>query len=198
MKKQYDRAYFERWYHRAETRVNSHLEVRRKVTLAVAMAEYVLRRPLRSVLDIGCGEGAWLPHLRALRSRVDYLGLDPSDYAVERFGRTRNIRKATFGELPELNVGVHDLVVCSDVLHYVDEREIRGGIRAIAKACDGLAFIEVLTAEDDITGDLEGLLRRPAAFYRNTFRKAGLTQIGPYCWLPRELRATVAELETVS
>jgi SAM-dependent methyltransferase len=198
MKKQYDRAYFERWYHRPETRVNSRLEVRRKVMLAVAMAEYVMRRPLRSVLDVGCGEGAWLPHLRALRNRVEYLGLDPSDYAVERFGRTRNIHKASFSELPSLDLGVHDLVICSDVLHYVDERDIRRGVEAIAKACDGLAYIEVLTAEDEIVGDLEGLIRRPAAFYRNTFRKAGLTQIGPYAWLPRELRSTVAELEIVS
>ncbi|MBV8515903.1 MAG: class I SAM-dependent methyltransferase [Acidobacteria bacterium] len=198
MPKEYDRAYFERWYHRPDTRVNSHLEVRRKVALAVAMAEYVMRRPLRSVLDVGCGEGAWLPHLRALRSRIEYTGLDPSDYAVERFGRTRNIHKAAFHELPSLDLGVHDLVICSDVLHYVAERDIRPGIAAIAKACDGLAFLEVLTKEDDIVGDLDGLMRRPAAFYRNTFRKAGFTQIGPYCWLPRELRSTVAELEIVS
>ena len=35
-----------------------------------AMAEYFLRRPMRTVLDIGCGEGAWLPHLRALRPKI--------------------------------------------------------------------------------------------------------------------------------
>ncbi len=29
------------------------------LALAVAVAEYHLERPIRTVLDIGCGEGAW-------------------------------------------------------------------------------------------------------------------------------------------
>ncbi|HEX8170445.1 MAG TPA: class I SAM-dependent methyltransferase [Thermoanaerobaculia bacterium] len=197
MPKRYDRRYFERWYHDAETRVNTPADVRRKVALAVTAAEYYLHRPLRNVIDIGCGEGAWLTHLRALRPRVQYLGLDPSDYVVERFGESRNIHKAAFGELPELELGSYDLVVCSDVLHYVPENEIRGGIETIARICDGVAFLEVLTREDEVVGDLEGLTQRPAQFYRNTFRKAGLLQVGPYLWLPRELRSTAAELEIV-
>jgi tRNA G46 methylase TrmB len=88
MPKQYDKAYFDRWYRARNTRVSSHTEIRRKVALAVTMAEYFLRRPVRTVLDIGCGEGAWLPHLRALRPKVVYSGLDSSDYAVRRFGAT--------------------------------------------------------------------------------------------------------------
>ena len=98
--------------------------------LAVTTAEYFLRRPVGNVLDVGCGEGAWLPHLRALRPRVQYLGLDSSDYAVERFGRARNIRKATFGDLPKLKLGVYDLVVCSDVLHYVPDPALRAALDA--------------------------------------------------------------------
>ena len=77
--KQYDEAYFRRWYHDRKTRVNSQAEVRRKVVMAVSVAEYFLQRPIRSVLDVGCGEGAWFPHLRALRPKVEYLGFDSSD-----------------------------------------------------------------------------------------------------------------------
>ncbi|HVG25036.1 MAG TPA: methyltransferase domain-containing protein [Thermoanaerobaculia bacterium] len=195
MTKQYDRAYFDRWYRNRTTRVSSHAEVRRKVSLAVASAEYFLHRPIRSVLDVGCGEGAWLPHLRALRRGVRYLGFDSSEYVVERFGKSRNIHQATFGDLPSLDLGVHDLVVCSDVMHYVPDRELRAGINAIAEATDGVAYLEVLTKEDDIVGDLHGFLRRPAAFYRTLFTKAGMRAAGPYLWLSPAFADAVAELE---
>jgi SAM-dependent methyltransferase len=197
MSKKYDRAYFERWYHNRRTRVNSHAEVRRKVSIAVATAEYFLRRPLRTVLDIGCGEGAWLSHLRALRPRVAYSGLDSSEYVVERYGAQRNIRRASFGELPSLGLLSYDLVVCADVMHYVEDRELRAGIAEIARLCEGAAFVEVLTAEDDVIGDLDAFYFRPASWYRSAFRKVKMTQVGPYCWLSPQLREGAAELETV-
>jgi SAM-dependent methyltransferase len=195
MPKQYDRAYFDRWY-RGKTPVTSRAELRRKVSMAVSIAEYFLRRPARTVLDIGCGEGAWLTHLRALRPRIAYTGLDPSEYVIERFGGARNIRRASFGELPSLQLAKRfDLIVCSDVLHYVADGDIRAGIREIVRLLEGVAVIELLTREDDIIGDLEGLTRRPAAWYRNIFDSAGLVQVAPYCWLAPSLHVYAAELE---
>lgn len=195
MTKQYDRAYFERWYHARGTRVNTHAEVRRKVAVALATAEYFLRRQVRTVLDVGCGEGAWFTHLRYFRPRVQYLGLDSSEYVVQRFGKQRNIRRASFADLPRLNLGVYDLVVCADVMHYIPDAELRPGVTALAGATDGVAYFEVLTKEDDIVGDLEGFIRRPAAAYRELFRKAGMTFAGPYLWLAPPFRGAVAELE---
>src|SRR5215212_10546186 len=104
MSKQYDREYFQRWYHDRTTRVNTHAEVQRKVALAIATTEYFIRRQLRSVLDVGCGEGGWLAHLQTFRPRVKYTGLDSSEYAVRRFGKERNIELATFGDLPSLDL----------------------------------------------------------------------------------------------
>jgi SAM-dependent methyltransferase len=193
--KQYDQAYFDRWY-RGRSRVHAQGEVQRKVALAVAAAEYFLRRRLRSVLDVGCGEGAWQASLRELRPRLRYLGVDPSEYAVSRFGRERSIRRAAFDELASLRLpGRFDLVVCSDVLHYLRDDEIRRGLPELVRLTEGLAYIEVLTAEDDIVGDLEGLIRRPAAWYRRLFHAAGLRAAGPYLWLAPPLEATVAGLE---
>ena len=197
-KKTYDRAYFDRWYRHRATRVSSGAELRRKVSLAVASAEYFLRRPVRTVLDVGCGEAAWLPHLRALRPRVQYVGLDPSEYAVERFGRSRNIHRAGFADLSSLGLDVYDLVVCSDVMHYVPDAELRAGIKVLADATDGVAYLEVLTKEDDITGDLDGFIRRPAAYYRSAFRAAGMTFAGPYLCLSPAFQGAVAELEAAT
>ena len=193
--KQYDRKYFDKWY-RSRGRVSTSAEVRRKVTMALSLAEYFLRRPVKSVLDVGCGEGAWLPHLRALRPRVAYLGLDPSEYAVQRFGASRNIRRASFGELPSLRLDrPFDLVVCSDVLHYVPDAEIGAGVAEIARVAEGVVFLEVLTKEDDVVGDLDGFLKRPAKWYRTQFAKAGLIAAGPYAWLAPALQPEAAELE---
>ena len=194
--KRYDKAYFDKWYRQRGTRVTSHAEVRRKVSLAVATCEYFLRRQLRTVLDVGAGEGAWLAHLRALRPHVRYLGVDPSDYVVERFGVSRNIRKASFGELATIErEGPFDLVVCADALHYIADDELRRGAATIARLAGGIAFLEVLTKEDDISGDLDGLIHRPARWYRDVFTKAGLVAIAPYCWLGPTLKPYASALE---
>lgn len=196
--KRYDQSYFDKWY-RGRGRVHAAGDVERKVALAVAVAEYFLRRKLRSVLDVGCGEGAWQPHLKALRPRVRYLGVDPSEYAVARFGRERNLRRAGFDELKSLRLTQpFDLVVCSDVMHYLRDDEIRQGLPELVRLAHGVAFLEVLTADDDIVGDLDGLIRRPAAWYRRTFRSNGLQSVGPYLWLAPSLQPTAAELETNS
>jgi SAM-dependent methyltransferase len=189
--KQYDRAYFDKWYRRV--RVHGTGEMQRKVAMAVGVCEYFLRRRIRNVLDVGCGEGAWFPHLRTLRPRVSYMGLDPSDYAVERFGQARNIRKGSFAGL---NVDRRfDLVICSDVLHYLNERDIRGGLPALVRATGGIAYVEVVTSEEDIVGDLEELIRRPSSWYRRVFKDAGLIACAPYCWLQPDLASQVARLE---
>ncbi len=195
--KRYDRAYFDHWY-RGRNRVSTKDDVRRKVSLAIAECEYFIRRRLRSVLDAGCGEGAWQPHIKALRPSAKYLGLDPSDYAVERFGAKRNIRKAAFAELSAARLrGPYDLVVCSDALHYINDDDINAGLPELVRVAGGVLFLEVLTADDDIIGDLKGMIRRPAAWYRNLLQNAGLTQAGPYTWLAPELREEAAALEVL-
>ena len=83
MSKHYDHAYFERWYRDPALKsaaIGGSARLARKVALAVATAEYHLERPIRSVLDIGCGEGAWRAPLRRLRPRVQYLGFESSEY----------------------------------------------------------------------------------------------------------------------
>ena len=195
MTKQYDREYFDRWY-RGRHRVHSQGEVRRKIMLAVTMAEYFLRRPIETVLDVGAGEGAWLTHIRPLRRKVSYTGVEPSDYAVETFGASRNLRKGSFAKLANLRLrGPYDLVVCSDVLHYLTKSEIGAGLGELVRLTGGVAYIEVLTAEDSIIGDLDGLHRRPSEWYRRRFERAGLRGVGPYLWLSPELRDDASPLE---
>ena len=195
MRKLYDRDYFDRWYRNGG--IGGAARLARKVALAVATAEYHLERPLRSVLDIGCGEGAWRAPLLKLRPGLQYLGFDSSDYAIARHGRARNLHHARFAEFQQLRpCPPADLLVCSDVLHYLETRELDLGLPALAELCGGVAFIEVFTRGDGALGDDHQFKQRNAAFYRNRLRALGLHPLGSHCWLSpaRVPHATALEL----
>ena len=194
--KRYDHAYFQRWYRDLG---GSHRQaLARKVALAVALAEFHLERPIRSVLDVGCGEAAWRAPLLKLRPGLHYQGVDSSEYAVSRYGRSRNIALATFGQLGQLRFGAPaDLLVCSDVIHYLPTAELRRGLSGFAEHCQGVAFLDLYTREDAITGDLRGFLPRRAADYRRWFADAGLIACGSQAYLAPPLHAKAAALETL-
>lgn len=195
--KQYDDAYFQHWYREArEAGIGGAARLARKVALAVATAEYHLERPIRSVLDIGCGEGAWRAPLRKLRPGARYMGFDSSAYAVERFGARRNLHLARFGDFEHLRpCAPVDLVVCSDVLHYLDTRELDRGLAGLAALCGGVAFLETFAREDEIDGDTHGFKRRPARFYRERFAALGLTALGSHLYLAPGLQEGLVALE---
>ncbi|HRO87892.1 MAG TPA: class I SAM-dependent methyltransferase [Chiayiivirga sp.] len=194
MPKIYDRDYFDRWYR--ERPVLSRQRLARKVALAVATAEYHLERPIRSVLDVGCGEGVWRTPLLGLRPKLAYLGFDSSDYAVRRFGARRNLHLARFADFEMLRpCPPVDLLVCSDVLHYLSAREIDRGLPGLAALCGGVAFLECFAREDQAEGDDDGFHQRPASFYRDRFTAVGFAQIGSHCWLSPALAGRAAALE---
>ena len=194
--KRYDRDYFDRWYRDPRHRVSSAAALARKVRMVVGVAEYLLGRPLRRALDVGAGEGAWRRELRALRPRLDYVGVDPSDYAVRRFGAARNIRPGTFATVEgAAGPGPFDLVVCCDVLQYVDDAELGAGLAQLAALLGGVAFLEAYTSDDAVEGDLCGWHHRTPAVYRAHFRRAGLTACGLHCYAAAPVAATTAALE---
>ena len=195
----YDRAYFDRWYRDPETRVKSGAAIRRKAALALSVAEYYLEHPVRTVLDAGCGEGNWLPALKSLRPGIRYTGIDASSYAVERFGKKRNIRLGTFATLEEIGLADdYDLIVCSDTLFYLPLEELKLGLQSLAHRAAGIAFLELYTDEDSLIGDFpkEGLQR--AAFYRRLLKSHGFLSVGSHCYLGPQLHGSAMQLEAGS
>lgn len=190
----YDRRYFDAWYRQAG--IGDAQRLARKVALAVAAAEYHLERPLRSVLDIGCGEGAWRAPLLKLRPKARYLGFDSSEYAIRRYGARRNLHFARFGDFAQLRpCAPVDLLICSDVLHYLPTREFTLGLPGLAELCAGVAFLEAFAKEDETEGDNVGFHARPARFYRQRFAAAGFRFVGSHCWLSPTLAGDAAALE---
>ncbi len=194
MDKAYDHEYFDRWYR--QSGLNSPARLARKVALAVACAEYHLERPIRSVLDIGCGEGRWRAPLLKLRPDIDYIGFDSSEYVIAKFGRQRNLHYARFADFRYLRpCAPVDLLICCDVLHYLDAREIGRGLPGLAELTAGIAYLETYCQGDEILGDQHNLQLRPARWYRQRFARAGLVSLGNHCWLPANALAHAAALE---
>ena len=194
--KRYDRAYFERFYRRQRTRVHSREDVERKVRLAVSAAEFMLGREIRTVLDVGAGEGAWQPILARLRRGARYVGVEPSEYAVARWGARRNLRRGSFDGLDAARVGSgFDLIVCADVMNYLAPGELRRGLGQIAARLRGLAYLELYTARDELVGDLDGIELREPAYYERVLRGAGFIRCGMHCYVGEHLAHRVVAME---
>ena len=197
-RKDYDEAYFAKWYRDPRTRVHTPDAVRRKVRMVVSIAEYFLRRKIRSVLDIGAGEGAWRIELRRLRPGIRYQGVDPSEYVVRKHGRRRNISLGGFEDLPSLALGRgYDLIVCADVIQYVPDAALKRGVRHIAKLLNGVTFLESYTTGDEMEGDLTGWHPRSKSQYRRLFAAAGLVGCGLHCYVTPQLAEKAVELELI-
>jgi SAM-dependent methyltransferase len=192
----FDRAYFDRWYRNPGHRVLDAAEIARRVALVLSVAEYVLERPVRSALDVGCGEGNWRAPLLARRPRLRYVGVDPSEYAVRRYGRRRNIMRGSAETLDALPLrGPFDLVIASGVLNFLTDDALRRTAGSLARLTSGVAFLELFTTSDDVVGDTRRWRRRSAAYYRRVLKDAGFTQCGPHCYAARASAATLAALE---
>ncbi len=194
--KNYDREYFDRWYRKETSRIEGPAALRRRVALAVAMAERFLERPIRSALDVGCGEGRWRAELLRLRPKLFYQGVEPSPYVVKRFGARRNIVQGGLTDLPGLELeGPFDLVICADVIHYLDVEELVRGLPRLATLTEGLAYLELLTDQEEVEGDQRALKLRPPSLYRKLFSSAGLIGVGCHGWLAPGLAEAPAALE---
>jgi predicted TPR repeat methyltransferase len=145
---------------------------------------------------VGCGEGLWRAALRRERPHLEYSGLEPSAYAVRRYGARRNIRRGDITSLDASGIrGRFDIVICNDVLHYIAAPALRPGVHALATRLRAVAYLGLFTSADDIEGDLHGYLRRPPSFYRRAFEDAGLHSVGMHCWIPEALAHDRAALE---
>jgi SAM-dependent methyltransferase len=194
--KSFDQQYFDKWYRHPTYKIGTQADLERQVRLALSAAEYMLTRPVRSVLDVGAGEGRWQPVLRALRPRVQYTGVDPSEYSVRRYGASRNIVRGTFDDLDTLfHDRTFDLVICCSVLNYLPRPAFTTAVAQLAARTHGLAFLEIFTSADEVVGDTNHWYTETPATYRQMLRRAGFIPCGLHCYITSALDTTTAALE---
>jgi SAM-dependent methyltransferase len=176
--------------------VKSALDVRRQLEFIVTATEYLFERPVRSVLDVGAGEGNWRAVLKRLRPRATYYGVDPSEYAVRRFGRRRNIQLGGFADVGQLDLpDDFDIVLCCGVVNYVPPSELARGLRALTGLSAGTAYFEVFTDADDAVGDFTRAQARSPRWWRGLFRRTGWHPLGLHLYVRSEMASIAAALE---
>ena len=130
------------------------------------------------MLDIGCaarasGARRW----RSLRPGIEYLGLDSSEYAIARYGRSRNLRLADVR--PACRTPLRD-DIRPDRVHgtcctTVRTPELKRGLPGIVEMLDGVAFLELFTAADAPDRRQTRLHRARAALVLSVDVRAGRT-----------------------
>ena len=195
--RQYDQRYFDKWYRNPRYRVKTAHELARQVAFVVGATEHMLGRTVRSVLDVGCGEGNWLAPLRRMRPRIQYTGIDRSEYAVKRFGASRNIRLGTIDSLDRLRLRErYDLVLCVGMLNYLDSTQLARGLGQVYDRAGGIAYLEIFTGADrGVFGDTMGAELRSPAWYRARLRAARFVSCGMHLYVPDWLRGQTSAME---
>jgi SAM-dependent methyltransferase len=192
----YDRRYFDRWYRDPRHRVFTAAERARRVAAVVHASEYVLGRPLRSVLDVGAGEGHWRAPLRRHRPRLRYVGIDPSPYVVARFGARRGIRLGDLSTLdPDSVDGPFDLVLAVGFLNLLPPTALRPALERLRPLIGGVALLELFTRDDPLTGDVSAYHRADARSYRRLMQRLGLVPIGMHLYATQAVAEPLGLLE---
>ena len=194
--KRFDNGYFDKWYRHPDHRIGTATDLARLVRFAVAATEYVIARPIRTVLDAGAGEGRWYPVIRKLRPTARYHGVDPSDYVIGRFGKRRNIVQGTLDDLPKLFPRRQfDLVVSCSVINYLPRESMIRAIHRIAERTSGLAYLEIFASEDEVEGDTIDWHTESRATYLRIIKDAGLIPCGLHCYMPAGNSSSLVGLE---
>ena len=185
-------AYFQRYYFNRKTRVVTPAEMRTRASLIAAILRQA-QIPVRRILDAGCGVGLLRAPFRKSLPRASYRGLEWSDYLCARYGWTRGSIADFTPRQP------YDLVVCYDVLQYLDDRSAARSLANLARLSRAAVYVSALTTEDwrehcDQTLTDRAVHLRAAQWYRRRLARH-FDHLAFGVWLRKDVRATWWELE---
>jgi trans-aconitate methyltransferase len=185
-------AYFRRYYFQAATRVTTTAEMRRRAELIAALLRHAAI-PVRSILDAGCGIGLLRKAFAATLPRARYVGLESSAYLCARYGWTRGSLVDFAPRAPS------DLVICYDVLQYLDDRDAARAIANLARLSGAALYVSALTRQDwrancDRTRTDRAVHLRTGGWYRRRLRRH-FNYVGFGVWLRKGVTAILWDME---
>lgn len=189
----FDRAYYQRYYFNPSTAVTTRMEARNRGRLIAAHADYI-GLPVRRILDMGCGTGMLRAPLLRHLPRASYTGVETSEYLCKRYGWDHGLVQDYRSAKP------FDLVVCYDVVQYLDARTARRAMNNLARLCRGMLYFTALTRKDwyencDRSRTDSAVHLRTAKWYRAVLRRS-FKDLGSGFWLRRGVPLTVWDLES--
>jgi SAM-dependent methyltransferase len=184
--------YFRKFYLSSATRVVSAAEMRTRARLIAAILAQA-SIPVRSILDAGCGIGLLRKPFTQIWPRVRYTGLDASEYLCARYGW---IRGSVVDYAPR---APSDLVVCYDVLQYLDDRTAARAIANLCRLTRSALYFSALTREDwrdncDRRLTDRAVHLRPGEWYRRRLRRQ-FFYLGFGMWLRKGVHPLLWDLE---
>ena len=188
----FDSAYFGKYYFNAATRVTTAAEMRGRARLIAAILRHA-GISVRSILDAGCGIGLLRKPFAEALPRARYQGLEASEYLCARYRWTQ-------GSVVDFKPRyASDLVVCYDVLQYLDDRDAARAIANLDKLSSAALYVSALTREDwrancDRTRTDRAVHLRPGDWYRRRLRRR-FNYLGFGVWLRKDVTAILWDME---
>jgi len=188
----FDEDYYRRYYVDPRTRVETVGETRSRMNFVCGYIKY-LGQDIKAVLDLGCGLGQWQSVITTEFPRASYTGVERSEYLCNRFG-WRQGSVVSFRSRRR-----YDLLICYDVLQYLDDHAATQAIDNLQRLCRGILYFGVLTKEDwtdncdQARTDGKAHLRR-ANWYRSRLRD-GFTNMGGGLFLSDDSPIVVYDME---
>lgn len=186
----FNKSYFDRYY--GKRPVRSLHEVAHLATAVHELATW-WNSPIRSVLEVGAGPGDWSNWYRTMQPKVRVMSVDVSEHACATYGhQQRDI--ATWSPTKPF-----DLVICMDVLQYLDDNHATRALRNLTKATRTLLYFDALTSfdakytVDRAATDLNAHLRT-GDWYRRRLSRS-FTQVGIGLWVRKNSPVVLHELE---
>lgn len=189
----FGRDYYRRFYRDGRTSVVSQSEMTARANLIAAYVRHI-DCPVGSILDAGCGLGLMREALLRALPGATYVGLEYSQYLCDRYGWIQ-------GSLADYRPRqAYDLVVCYDVLQYLDDQEAERGLRNFARLCRGVLFFSALTRRDwrenaDRSRTDRKVTMRTADWYRKRLARH-FRPVGAGFWIRRGAPLVTWELES--
>lgn len=188
----FDAKYYRRFYLRPATRAMSRPETeRRAAVVAGIVAQQEL--PVKRILDMGCGLGWFKQPLQQVFPKAAYTGVEYSEYLCGEYGWQQGSVVNYVGR------GEFDLVICCDVLQYLDDKSTVKAINNLARLCRGALYLHVPTQLDwqtlmDPSGTDANVHVRPGRWYQKQLRRH-FNHIGNGVLLKRDVEVMQWELQ---
>jgi hypothetical protein len=180
----FNAAYYRRYYHDSSTAVMTREMQRDEVSFVLAFCRHASLTITRFA-DVGAGTGWWAKEFaRRLPACRHIETYDASIDAARLYGHKRL-------EIQKLKGPECDLVVCRDVLRYLDDESAQTAIERLARKCRGALYLHVITSDDEIdedASDMAGFFRS-TAWYRKRLREAGFTDCGMGLFVSKKFAA---------
>ena len=184
--------YYRRYYFDLRTAVANRREMAARARLIAALTAHA-GLPVRRILDAGCGTGMLRAALTKLLPGAHYVALESSAYLCRRYGWV-------CGNIEEYRAATpFDLVICYDVLQYLDSAAAARALANFGRLCRGVLYFSALTRLDyarncDRSRTDAHVHLRGAHWYRTRLSRQ-FRALGLGFWVRRGAPLTLWELE---